>query len=56
VAASEGQQALEDREPASGDEDAKGRQQRPEVPVLTVAERVVAVGWAFRLVQGCEGM
>ena len=52
VAARKGQQALEDREPASGDEDAERRQQRPEVPLLTVAEWVVPVGRAFRLAQG----
>jgi hypothetical protein len=31
---------LEDRESGAGDEDAERGQQRPEVPFLTVAERV----------------
>ena len=51
VATGEGQQALEDREPGAGDEDAERRQQRPEVSLLAVAELVVIVGRAFRLAQ-----
>jgi hypothetical protein len=43
VAAGEGQQALEYREPGSGDEDAERRQQRPEVSFLAVPELVVSV-------------
>jgi hypothetical protein len=43
VAAGEGQQALEDREPGSGDEDGRTRQQRPEVSFLAVPELVVSV-------------
>ena len=46
MAAGQGQQALEDREPGPGDEDAERGQQRPEVPFLTVAELVVRVGGA----------
>ena len=38
--APEREYALEDRESGAGDEDAERGQQRPEVPFLTVAERV----------------
>src|SRR5262249_62210050 len=35
---------LEDREPAAGDEDAEGREQRPEVAFLAVPEGVAGIG------------
>ena len=51
MAAGERQQALEDREPGSGDEDAERRQQRPEISFLAMTERVVMVSRAVRLAQ-----
>jgi hypothetical protein len=51
LSAGEGQDALEDREPGPGDEDAERGEEGPEVPFLAVAERVVAARRPVRLAQ-----
>jgi hypothetical protein len=48
----EREQSLKDRESRTRDEDPERGEQRPEVPLLAVAERMPGVGRAFAPAQG----
>ena len=50
----EREKSLADREPGAGDKDPERREQRPEIPLLAIAERMPGVGRAFAPAQGCQ--